>query len=195
MMFIYAPGKQKKVAIPEWNSYLEKLQGDLIHDLGDIAMTAGEVILSKESRKWWIDFYNNYEENSPLRICPDRTLDGWYSRKPMYVQKVALLLSISENEELIIHPQHFEKSLKFIEDAERNFEYAFTAVGRSDYSGDVHDLISLVKEQKEIAETKLMRMVWRNMDIDKFHICMNTAVSMGKIGKTVKGNQTVYYVK
>ncbi len=192
IMFIFAHDKEKRIAIPQWDANLSKLQEDLVHDLAEIAMLAGPAHMSPEGEKWWIKWYEQYDEASPKRLCLDRSFDAWYSRKPMYIQKIALLLCVSEGDKLLVEPYHYEEALEFVEHAEKHFEYAFTAVGRSDMSGDINDLITIIRKRKNISEKELLKIVWRNMNIEKFRVCIQTAERMGAVKSVLSGGETIY---
>ena len=181
ILFIWASNKEKKIPIPTESLELLDLKEKLILDLDRISNLTGRFLFTKESKDFWIKWYNGYEELSPKRTCTDTSFDGWYSRKPMYILKVSQIISAAITSSLDIELAHLKRAIVEIESVELEMGRAFKAVGRSTITADVATVIDIVKSHNIIQEKKLLGIVWRDIDAQKFDNVVSTAIRSGKI--------------
>lgn len=187
ILFIWAGEKAKKVAVPEADTATQELKTLLIQDLAVISRISGGYSFSKESREWWDDFYNNYDERDPLRICQDPAFSGWYSRKPTMMIKVATCLAASRYNERFVEPQDFERCLDLLAEVEICMGKSFVAVGKSEVAAEVDLVRTVVQRYRHISEKKLLQIVWRDVDAKKFDNVMATLVRRGIVQRTFSG--------
>ena len=197
ILFIWADEKAKKVAIPKISDEVKELKKHLIHDLTIISRIIGAYTYTEESEKWWEDWYNNYEELSPQRLCKDPTFRGWYSRKPTLIIKVSMLISAAKGDTLTIGIKEFEEALRTIENVEETMHKAFIAVGRSDITPDVALVMQILQRSNIISEKQLLSLVWRDMDALKFDNVIATCIRTGNIIREFRGpeNKTGIWYK
>ncbi len=196
IVFVYADGKGKKVAVPEFTPERADMQEKLLKDLSVIARIAGGYNYSPAGREWWEDFYEKYEERDPHRLCRDPAFIGWYSRKPTLLLKVATNVAAAKHSTMYLEPEDFEYAKTIIEEAEPLMGKAFTAVGRSDITTDVDMLRRILEQYKKISEKQLRRMVWRDIDDKKFPFVIDTIVKGGDAGRTFTspdGKREIWY--
>ena len=187
MIFVWAERKSKKVAIPVLSDRVKDLKDALVKDLYLISRIVGTYEFSDEARENWIDWYNHYEELDTKRVCKDPTFNGWYSRKPTYVLKIAIVMAAAESDSLVLEWRHVRKSLDMIEMAEKDMAGVFRAVGKSFVSTEVDTIMNLVKIHGWVTEKNLLSKVWKDMDSAKFDNVMSTAMRTGKVARTFKG--------
>ena len=181
ILFIWAEDKEQKVDIPELRSNTISLKNDLISDLDVISRLCGGYNFSDLSKKWWKDWYNEYEERDPNRLCKDPAFKGWYSRKPLLIMKVAMSLSASQRNTLVATPDDFFQGLEYIEEVEKTMANAFVAVGRSEVAADVSVVSKIIEQEKLIAEKALLQRVWRDIDSNKFDNVITTLIMAGRV--------------
>lgn len=187
MIFIWAEDKDKKVPVPYLTKEMRDLKQLLIQDLSVIARIAGGYKFTKVSRDWWEDYYKKYDERNPQRICKDPAFNGWYSRKPMFMIKIGTILAASRHNERVVDVPDFEKSLIFLEEAERSMSKTFTAVGRSDITADVDLVRTIIERYGAVSEKKLLQMVWRDIDAKKFDNVISTLIRSGDTMRKYEG--------
>lgn len=187
ILFIWADERKCKSPKPSLTEAEKRLQEGLIKDLYQISRIAGDYEMSPEADKKWIDWYMNYEEKDPKRICLDKSFAGWYSRKPTYILKMAINRAASESNDLIIEWSHIEKALADIVSVEHNMGLVFRAIGKSDVTGEVDQIAQIIREHVWISEQKLMSLIWRDIDSNKFENCINTVLRIGKVQKRFRG--------
>ena len=100
IIFVWADKKEKKVPIPFETPETIELKEKLKHDMFLIAQIAGDYIFSREATCFWVEWYNKYEDLDIGRICNDPSFNGWYSRKPMLILKIAMIFAASESNSL-----------------------------------------------------------------------------------------------
>jgi len=186
IIFVWAAGKTKKIPIPEINERAKSLILPLKQDLAAIARIIGGYDYSVNSRKFWVDWYNTYDERDSNRICKDPAFNGWYARKPLFLLKLSVILSAAESSEKIVETEKIEEALSFITEVELAMGRTFSAVGRSEITSDVDLVMSTIKQYRSIAEAQLMQMVWRDIDARKFDNVIRTILSTGQVKREYK---------
>jgi hypothetical protein len=188
ILFVWADKKKKSVAIPVMTEADVKLKDKLEKDLYKISRMSGTYSMASACMNNWIAWYNLYDEDeSGVRICGDKSFNGWYSRKPTYIIKVALLCAACESNKLVIEWRHIERSMKEIEAVEHQMGNAFKAIGRSEISGEVDSVLQIIRLAGNISEKKLMTKIWRDVDSSKFENVIETLLKTGRIRRDFKG--------
>lgn len=197
ILFVWADEKEKKVAIPVETPEALRLKRELDKDFFAISQMAGTYIFSGSARDYWIDWYETYEDLDTSRLCTDPSFNGWYSRKPMYILKVAMLCAAAESNSLDLLPVHLMQATKYIESIEYNMGNAFKAVGRSLVTAEVDLVMNTIRENKEISEHQLMQDVWRDLDAAKFDNVIQTVIRTGRVKRefqTTGSKRGTWYV-
>ena len=195
MIFVWASGRTKRVPIPE--DPPQELKEALIHDLSIISRIAGAYDFSPQCREEWINWYHSYDERSPSRICRDPAFNGWYSRKQMFIQKLALILTACRSNSRVLEWEAFEEAIDLLEEVELRMGKTFSAIGRSEITSDVDLVMSIVQQHKVISEKALLHMVWRDIDARKFDNVIDTAIRNGSVVRkyhSPKGEPGIFYV-
>lgn len=193
VLFIWADAKEKKVPIPKQTPRTIELRRLLMKDLHTISMIGGNYLLSNESVDWWNKWYMAYEDLDTARICTDTAFNGWYSRKPMMILKVAMICAASEGNDMTVEPHHLQRSEKKIIEVESGMGNAFRSVGKSLITSEVDTVMSIIRANKVIDEQTLMRAVWRDLDGIKFVNVINTILMTGRAKKIQGANNAIVY--
>lgn len=194
IIFIWADDKEKKVAIPEdLKPYLTE---PLIRDLSIISRLVGEVTFDAKARKEWLRWYNIYEERDPQRICKDPAFNSWYTRKPLFAIKLAMILSAAESNTTELKWESFEKALALLVSTEEDMQKTFSAIGRSEITADVDLVKNIIRKYSKISERNLLQLVWRDIDAKKFDNVISTILRSGSArGEYLQkgGNPQMWY--
>jgi hypothetical protein len=193
---VFADKKTKKIPIPYITPELIELRDCLQKDLFKISKISGTYKFTDEAKEFWCDWYMNYDETSSQRTCLDRSFDGWYSRKPMYILKMSQITAAAEHSNLIITPADMEYAIKEIESVEHHMSKTFRAVGRSAITADVDLVMCIIKDVRCIAEPKLMQIIWRDIDATKFDNVIGTAMKTGNVVRKYEyeGKRGIFYM-
>lgn len=195
ILFVWAHGKHKKIPIPTLSPALLELREKLQRDLFKISKIAGTYEFSPEAEEFWCKWYMKYDETSRARLCLDKSFDGWYSRKPMYILKMAQISAAALSNHMVVEPHHLEYAIKNIEEVEVGMVHTFRAVGRSAITADVDLVMSIIKEHKIISEKALMSIVWRDIDATKFDNVIGTVIKTGRVKRVYEhgGVKGIFY--
>jgi hypothetical protein len=187
ILFIWASDKKCKSPKPSMTQAELILQEKLLKDLYQISRIAGDYIMDRDADNNWCEWYMKFDEKDKKRICLDSAFSGWYSRKPMYILKMAINRAASESNDLIIEWSHIQKAIADIESVEHEMGLVFRAIGKSEVTGEVDQVMQLICDYKWISEQKLMSMVWRDIDSVKFENVINTVCRTGRASKVFRG--------
>ena len=187
ILFIWATQKYKKCSRPVNNKEIQKLEAHLIDDLFVISRMVGNYEFSKDSGERWDNWYNEYEEDNPDRLCKDPTFNGWYSRKPSYILKVAQVCGAAKTSKLIMEWDYIQESIQLIEEIEVDMVNVFRAVGKSEVTSEIDTIFQILNLRKAINEKELLDMTWRDLDSSKFDNVMNTVTRTGRVVKQFIG--------
>ena len=124
VVFVCAKRRRKNVPLQKPLSAKEtELLRSLQLDLQHIHKLAGVARVSPEVEAEYDPWYNAIETQD----VPD-VLDGFHGRLHTIVLKVALLLSVAQNDSLIVESSHFQRAVKLLEEVEKHAPLAFSRV-------------------------------------------------------------------
>lgn len=204
IIFPWAEDKDKKVPIPgvtTWeelqsyrkeNAEIQKIKEMLVSDLDVINRLSGSYNYTKESYDWWNNWYNNYDERDPKRICKDTSFKAWYSRKPLFILKLGMILASTKRNTMTVTSDEFIEALGHIEEVERGMENAFVAVGKSDIAAEVSMVEKIIKQEGRIEEKYIRQRTWRDIDDIKFDNVIKTIIKKGVVKRSYEA-QSIWY--
>lgn len=172
IMFIYSNKPSKKVAVPELTPRVRELKDILSVELMRISLLAGAFVFTEDGLNYWKKWYEDYNATSKDRRQPRREFDGWYSRKPMMVQKLCIIISASGSSNRLIDIEIIEKALVLIEEMEEGMGCIFPDE-KTRIHAEVTEtrqsnlLLRYIRQYVTIEEKHLMHLVWRDIDEDE----------------------------
>lgn len=187
VLFVWASDKKCKSPKPSMSTAELKLKESLIRDLYQVSRMSGEYVMSPEADNNWFTWYMQYDERDKSRICLDKSFAGWYSRKPMYILKLAINRAASESNEMVLEWRHIQEAISDIESVEHDMGLVFRAIGKSEISSEVDTVTQIILDYKVISEQKLMSMIWRDIDSFKFDNVIATVCKTGRIRREIRG--------
>lgn len=189
IIFVWSSAKTKKIPFPEITPELRELRTALIHDLTIISRIVGNYKFKPDAMEFWKNWYLQYDETSNHRICKDPAFNGWYSRKPMFVNKLSQILAACSHSELLIGQENILQALALLEEAEKAMGQTFCAIGKSNVASEVDLVMSIIRQYQRISEKQLMQMIWRDVDSQKFDVVIQTILKTGKCQRSFKDPQ------
>jgi len=188
ILFIWADKKKRPVAIPSMTPKELILKDHLIKDLYVISRISGEYVMTADCINHWQIWYDQFDEDeSGNRICADKSFNGWYSRKPTFIIKIAILRSAAEADTRVVQWRHIEEALQAVRDVELVMGNAFKAIGKSEITAEVDTVLQLVRSSRDISEKQLMTTVWRDIDSSKYDNVIETLIKTGKVRREYQG--------
>ena len=198
ILFIWADKKKRPVTVPVLTQEEAHLKELMEKDLYVISRLSGEYTMSADCIKKWDEWYINYDEDEDgERACKDKSFSGWYSRKPTYIVKIAMIRAAAESDTMVVTWRHMEESIIAIQRVEEQMGNAFKAIGRSEISGDVDSVLQIIRTAKVISEKSLMSQIWKDVDNSKFDNVIETIIKTGKVQRLYegpKGEKGIHYI-
>lgn len=105
----------------------------LIEDLKWISGIEGNFKWGIEGRKLYEEYYGEIRAEDP----DDYRIEGFHWRKRTHVIKTAMLLSLAQDDELVLRERDIEAAINVLEMVEVNMPRTFSAVGKYDYTSDL----------------------------------------------------------
>jgi len=196
-VFIYADEKERFVAYPDEvieDTLDVKLRSNLVHDLEYISQLKGPFTISKEARDWGRAWYEDFWKAAKSRM-DDQMLEGYAARKQTHMHKLAMILSISERDNLIITRDNLELAETMLRDLENDMPKVFSRIGRSEVSLQTERFIDFLKRNKEVEYGKAYMMIHNHFpDFRDFEGILMGAVRSGQVKLDLRtdGQHLVY---
>jgi hypothetical protein len=129
-IFVFAREKRKLVAYPSADIPPEfhTLQKNLIHDLEAISLLRGPFVLSQEAINWGTAWYKRHYED-PNRDLNNERFAGYLARKQTHIHKLAMVISASYKNELVITEQDLKVSSMIVTSLEADMPQVFDLIG------------------------------------------------------------------
>jgi len=159
-IFVYGDTKDKYCAYVD--EYVGKedasLRLKLIQDLEHIAMLCGRFTISEPARAWGRDWYERFWKDATSRM-DDQMLEGYAARKQTHMHKVAMVLSASRSDSLIISIDDLQLANQMLEDLETDMHRVFSRIGRSEDSLQAERFIDFVRRKGMIPYDQAYKMI------------------------------------
>lgn len=138
IIFIYQ-SKGRRVSWPELTSEQVNIKGLLELDLQRISRLSGKFSVSRKAYDFFKEWYENFQPDFSTRMA------GYYERKHDHLLKLAMVLAISEGDELILRLQHLTLAMKLLDQAETVMPDAFAYVGATNEARISQHIIESVR--------------------------------------------------
>lgn len=119
---------------------IEKLHEKLIEDLNHIASLKGQ--FEHDSKKTKAACEAWYQVHAAAEISSG--VSGFAERKHVHAHKVAMLLSLAEQDDLKITKKHWDGALTLLNEIEEKIPSALLHLGRSPIGGQMDDVLAFV---------------------------------------------------
>lgn len=154
IIFVVGQGPKQKVALQFLTEEEEEIRQKLENDLQEIANLSGQFTLSKEFLKTYVRWYEH--ENDDSGVPSDKFL-GYNNRRPLHLNKVCMLLSAAESNDLILTADHFEKALAVMQITEQEMPNAFYGLGLASQANVYAKILSFIEAKDSFEWAELVR--------------------------------------
>ena len=183
-VFIYADQKERFVAyvdeVVESND--DQLRDALIHDLEYISMNlCGPFQISPAARTWGKAWYETFWKSAADRM-DDRMLEGYAARKQTHMHKLAMILSCSEGDSLVIEDHHLQLANVMLEDLEADMPKVFSRIGRTETSLHAERFIAFIQKRGQVPYDEAYRLIHAHFpDFRDFEGVCDGAIRSGQL--------------
>ncbi len=153
---------EKLVANPKKPPTNVEMETKLLHDLTQISQLSGPFFATKGSEDLFEKWYIAKEKYQ----MPDQRMSGYYAKKQTLVWKVAMILSTSLNDDLVITEEHIESALALLGKLELTIPFAFQGVAWGEQAKFQDRVLGKILDTGCIEHSTLLSF---------FHYCMTGA--------------------
>lgn len=152
MVFVYAEKKDKFIAYPAEDvpKDLAVVEQQLVDDLTRISELTGQFRFTQQALAYGRAWYEDVCTNRPLNLSDER-FGGYLARKQTHLHKLAMALSASESDSLMLTEEHLALADYMLKDLEPDMAFVFSKVGRVDISFHAERLIRFVVERGRVS--------------------------------------------
>ena len=126
------------------------LREALISDLTHIANNlVGPMSISEKARAWGREWYEKMWKEAESSMSDDQ-IDGFVARKQTHVHKLAMVLSVSASDNLVITEEHLRLAEAMVRATEKDLPKVFAKIGRSEDSLHSERLLNFIKRHSPV---------------------------------------------
>lgn len=199
MILVFSDERLLENSWPELSPEMESLRKDLVHDLSIICTLEGEFKFdggkTGDAFRWYDLWYRDktsiLDQDFPIEKgwvsrfprIPDPRTASYYDRKHIHILKVAMALSLSYKDELLLTLQDLERALVLLDKTEPGMYLAMNAVGKSDTANELSYIYSQIKDAGTVEYGELFKANYNAMrfGIKSFDQLLLELQRMGKI--------------
>lgn len=167
-IFVYSGEIVRKPLTDAMTPEEREFHEHLIHDLAYISTLRGIFRFERSAFHWFDEW-----RQDPKRFPPiyDNRTAGYFTRKPMHLLKVAMVVALSYKDELTITIDDLQTAQAFLEENEPRYVQALGSVGGNTYATDLHRIYAQISgagdvglEYSQIVAHNLHALDRRNID-------------------------------
>lgn len=181
MLVARADGKRFHNPEPRFTKEDERLRASLQSDLERISSLYGEMVFDDKTHKEWEGWY----KKQPLDLTHlDDEVEGFAARKPQFVQRLSMLLTISKSNERVVRIEEFRRAVEMVEQCQSFNETLAIQDKVSQLCEYVVGIIArhrIRTDRNTISRTELMQLVSRRMNAKMLSEVMDQLVLEGRI--------------
>jgi hypothetical protein len=168
-IFVYAKHKRRLVAYPSavLPAGFDEIRNKLIRDLEAISILRGGFTLSPEAIQWGTQWYEHHHNNKPRHLDNDR-FAGYIARKQTHIHKLAMVLSASEKDELVITEANISAASEIVTALESDMPEVFSLIGVGGQAKHSNEVAMLVRSYGTMTQTQLFSLCFKTMSYKEF---------------------------
>jgi hypothetical protein len=184
-IFLYGDKKEKLVAYPDELIKNTKahaaVRAALVSDLEKMASMSGNFVLTPEARKWGRQWYEKLWTDAEAHYSDDKLM-GYIARKQTHMHKVAMVLSASKKNELVLTLEDLQVADAMLTAIEGCLDKVFAQIGRTEQSAAAAKFINAIEARGEVPYEEAYRLVHAHFpDARDFEGILAGAIRSGQL--------------
>jgi len=194
IVFVCEAGSDKIAGLTDDVPPLDPALGEaLSHDLQHIFNTMkGRMSWTKEAGDWYSEWYRQFRGGD--NNVGDSRFQHYFARKPTMVWKVAMCISASESDDMVIEQHHLVAAEAVLSQLEPKMPIAFGGLGRSDLAHVQGRVQEYINAKPGITERDLFGLVM--MDLrgrDEFIMVIANLIYARQVESKTYGDERKFY--
>ena len=170
-IFVYASKKGHHISATKMRSFDQTLRAKLITDLQQIKTMAGSFRLTKEADLT----YSNWYENRYLQTgIDDSRFASYWERYPAMVIKVAMIVSASKRDDMVVHDADVSSSIRMFEALHPEMPQAFGGLGQNVLGSQTEMIRNILRDKKVASKAYIMRTLRMHISEWDYGRCRNS---------------------
>ncbi len=161
-IFLYADQKERLIPFVDEQVDAETdsaLGSQLVSDLTHISEElSGPFVISAAARDWFRPWYTDFWKAASSRM-EDKMAEGYAARKQTHMFKLAMILSVSQGDSLVIEQPQLELASTMLLDVEAEMPKVFSRIGRSETSLNAEVLVNFVNARGKVTYAEAYKCV------------------------------------
>ena len=166
VIFVVEEFKGKTVAKHILTEGERRLQKMLKNDLERMVNVSGEIMFSPAAEDRYIAWYEEQEkktlDNKPA--IDDPRFAGYCDRRATHLRKLAIVISMSRGDKLVIEEADVDRARIILETTERKMPKVFGGLGKNPYSAITEKILMFIRMRKVVSRSVLMNRFYRDVD-------------------------------
>lgn len=197
IIFVWAQGRRKRTPIPEWDEGHQMLERNLIHDLKEISKLSGIFRFDAGGLQLYKRHY--LERPEPEEEYQDERLRGYSSRKDIHTLKLAMSLSLANNDSLVITESEMAGAIEAIGWLDEGLPAVFSGHGGSATSADIVRIFQEIsvdtRKSGFSTQAAIVRRNYHMLNSNEIGLVLQTLIEGGAIGECVLTDNSGKLVK
>jgi len=177
MIFIFAEGKEKQVALPMITPEQEVLYDCLYHDLQDIYSMRGKFGVDDGFVDLWEQWY--MQEGVKPKFSRNTRLEGYTERRGMHTLKLSMICRAAMGNDMNISKRDLAYAIMLLEEAEEGMPSVFKGFGANPKSGVMAKMMDMIKDEKQIKFMSIINELWMEANGLELQAMCKQLVGMG----------------
>jgi len=154
VVFVYAPKKDKHISLTKMQSFDEKLEAQIVHDLSRVSEMQGPFFVNKSGDeafdKWYTTIYPKMEPE-------DTRLVYFMDRLPAHVAKLSMVASAARRDDYTINASDVAMAVRMFNEIIPNMTHALGGMGLNVLSRQTEMVRLLLKERGPLPKSAIMK--------------------------------------
>ena len=164
------------MSVPIKTAAEEALYLTLRDDLDMIQRMGGEFKVTDDFVDRWVEWYPQQEDNPPFN---DKRFNAYFSRRPVHILKLSMILSASSREDMIINASILNRAVNLLERTEVRMSRAFGGYGMVDSAMVLDSIKEYLQARSECSMKELLDEFYHIADRDTIFKSILTLEEMG----------------
>ena len=187
IVFVYHDTPRVRPPIPVLTEDEKILRGMLSHDLTQISHLSGEYQFTPKTLDMYTNWYTSRVQNT--NPTGDPRLSGYYERKHIHLIKVAMIVSASFGDALVIDEEHLTLAMQLFDEIEARMPKVFANVGKNPLAVDYDAVAEVIKNGGKADFATLMNKFKHSLRKEELLEVLETLVATNRI---VPGTGQIY---
>jgi hypothetical protein len=195
--FVFA---QENDRLIPWPKVVDMNHPGLISDLRSISDLRGVFNFSPEAVTAFTDYYI---KSRTVKDFQDEAEASYDTTRWTHAVKLAMVLSASRSNDLIISREDFITASRKIEECGASLKHVFRGIGESDFASIIDRVIRYLEwksspqagERCGASRAEILKENWRHIAPPDLDLALSSLVGMGIVDEVVAGHQLIYRMR